>query len=134
MKPLLKFGKRSFVSSARINKAVLPKKGKRNLSAKENEWSALSTLPENSGPTDPKKHAHGLSKTAALCNRRKSCYVMLTFWMSKYRFAKNLRRSAFLPFFPMATPLSFGFTVTTAATFLPINEDVYISVFFIRGR
>ena len=38
--------------------------------------------------------------------------------MSKYRFAKNRKRSAFLPFLPIATPLSLGLTVITAI-FLP---------------
>ena len=43
--------------------------------------------------------------------------------MSKYRFAKKRKRSAFLPFLPIATPLSLGLTVMTAI-FLPSVRSV----------
>ena len=47
---------------------------------------------------------------------------MLTFCIWKYRFARNRILSAFLPFFPMATPLSFGFTEITAIVFPSIRS------------
>src|SRR5665811_2129674 len=43
--------------------------------------------------------------------------------MLKYRFAKKRKRSAFLPFLPIATPLSLGLTVMTAI-FLPSVRSV----------